>query len=495
MALNLLNSTTLNSANIFSNLISNSNNNLNTEFKISNSKITEREIDNFLKHISKIKDTPTFDGSTMKNDKEFNKNLVRCYKKLCKIAIEKSSDYNFLRADFYLSIPQLDEILLNLMFNKTLSSQDIIKYIKGLDIELGYVIIIERILMSFYTVQHNNTEYEDSEELIRLTILLNTLVLIKCIKFGLSKYDINYFDKDLNPKKIYKGLKIVSCDLGLISIIDSKSDIYKDISNHIRNLSGNDSFNSNEGYDLVKFYDYISEHSASRINQLSNCNILFSLDYLKLLFTDSFKSILNLKSLVPHEDMLITLISSKLFFNRKILIPKSGVILLVKNHPFIESILIKEKYLDDTNNIVYITRFKDGTEIPNIAILQTDLGQDYPQLIVDSRLNDEIRISHYIFHFLNVFKEGVEDITLVEYDVISPSYWKYRNKNYISQNDTLRDGIVVKREFEVEIAPYLRKINGEPSKEAKALAKKLCISLEEGYTIVKPHTRVYNKVK
>lgn len=84
----------------------------------------------------------------------------------------------------------------------------------------------------------------------------------------------------------------------------------------------------------------------------------------------------------------------------------------------------------------------------------------------------------------------------IKYDVISPKYWKYRDRGYKSENDEMdHKGVVIKREFEVEIAPFIRKINGEASKEAKDLAKKLGVILEDGHTIVKPHTRHYNKQK
>ena len=42
---------------------------------------------------------------------------------------------------------------------------------------------------------------------------------------------------------------------------------------------------------------------------------------------------------------------------------------------------------------------------------------------------------------------------------------------------------------------YIRKIDGVASNEAKSLAKKLGVILEDGHTIVKPHTRHYNKQK
>ena len=83
-----------------------------------------------------------------------------------------------------------------------------------------------------------------------------------------------------------------------------------------------------------------------------------------------------------------------------------------------------------------------------------------------------------------------------EYDVISPTYWKYRNNGYVASGDKLNDkGLVIKREFQIDIAPFLRKVNNEASSEAKKLAISLGVELEKGYTIVKPHTRTYNKIK
>ena len=82
------------------------------------------------------------------------------------------------------------------------------------------------------------------------------------------------------------------------------------------------------------------------------------------------------------------------------------------------------------------------------------------------------------------------------YDVISPVYWKYRDKGYTTENDVLSKdkNLILKREFEIDIAPFLRKINGTPSQEALTLARKLSIDLKDRYTIVKPHKRTYNKI-
>lgn len=461
----------------------------------SNISATEKDVKYVLDTLSKQKDTITFDGYLMKNDREFNKNLVKCYRKLCEIAIEKTSDYNFLRPDFYIEIPGLEEILLNLMFNKTLSDQDIIKYIKGLDYNLNSILYLEKIVSNFYTVEYmkTNTIYEN-EELIKLSIILDTLVLIKAIKFGLSKYDIDYFDNNLKPKKIYTGYKIVSGDTGLMFLLNRNIASYKNIVNYIKDTNNN-SYTTNTISDSYNRYDLILDKALDFMISIGNSSVLFPVDYLKLLLKEDFKSILNVNNIAYDNEMPVGFSDSKVFYNRKVLMPKSGVVLLIKNHPLLESILIKEiSLIDGNNNIVFIGKFKDGTEIPNVIVLQNTLGERSPQIIVDYYKNNDIRIVNYIYHFLGISIDDFDDCTL-EYDIISPVYWKYRDKNYTSQNDTIRDGVVVKREFQVEIAPFLRKINGEASEEAKALAKKLCINLDKGFTIVKPHTRTYNKIK
>lgn len=137
----------------------------------------------------------------------------------------------------------------------------------------------------------------------------------------------------------------------------------------------------------------------------------------------------------------------------------------------------------------------------NVFILNSNYINEYQCFYDYKYYNQKNKTLEYIADFFEIEQlfdnentnENIKDNNL-EYDVISPSYWKYRNNNYISENDIVDNkGVVIKREFEVKIAPFIRKINSEASLEARNLAKKLCVKLEEGHTIVKPHVRTYKK--
>ena len=62
-------------------------------------------------------------------------------------------------------------------------------------------------------------------------------------------------------------------------------------------------------------------------------------------------------------------------------------------------------------------------------------------------------------------------------------------------NDNERYNSNKKEMQKIIMKEYIRKIDGVASNEAKSLAKKLGVILEDGHTIVKPHTRHYNKQK
>ena len=83
----------------------------------------------------------------------------------------------------------------------------------------------------------------------------------------------------------------------------------------------------------------------------------------------------------------------------------------------------------------------------------------------------------------------------MEFEVLSPYYWRYRKSNYetTKEREQRKQGRKVKREFTVSISSFIRKIKGNPSKEAQELAEKLCVKLEPNHTIVREHQRTYNK--
>ena len=81
------------------------------------------------------------------------------------------------------------------------------------------------------------------------------------------------------------------------------------------------------------------------------------------------------------------------------------------------------------------------------------------------------------------------------YDVVSPYYWKYKDRPR-SKLPTVQEmkTIFGKQFSEKTIEIYMHKAKlGNPSPEAQELAKKLCIKLEPGETLVRTHTRHYGK--
>ena len=98
----------------------------------------------------------------------------------------------------------------------------------------------------------------------------------------------------------------------------------------------------------------------------------------------------------------------------------------------------------DKNNLVSITRFKDGKELVNVLVLSQDAKGYMPYYSYTKERNeDNLLAIEYIIHFLNVAKGSVineknifrSNDTFLNYEVISPTYWKYRDRDYKSEND------------------------------------------------------------
>lgn len=180
----------------------------------------------------------------------------------------------------------------------------------------------------------------------------------------------------------------------------------------------------------------------------------------------------------------ITSVTESYYTKRKVLMPSKGVVILVEDkESIIESIYLRELSLEDTHNLVITAKYKDGSEITNKVPLVLNSKR-----VVLIHKKEEIDIEEYIDDFL-----GIKRTNGLNYTVISPYYWRYRNKGYVSKGDKVIRGVVVKREVEVDIAPFLRRANS-CSNSAIVYAKTIGLDLPKGYTIVKPHKRVYNKV-
>lgn len=176
-------------------------------------------------------------------------------------------------------------------------------------------------------------------------------------------------------------------------------------------------------------------------------------------------------------------LDSDLFKQRKVLLPTNGVILKSLNKSSdLESALLNEFSTSYGLYIVGIARYKTGFEIP--FTIPVHIKGNYLAYVP---FPDDVFGLIYDFY-------GIKSCDK-EYEVISPYYWKYRNENYETKEEKeLRlSGVKVKKEYEIKINSFVRKIKGHPSNEALSLARKLFIELEPNTTIVREHTRVYNK--
>ena len=135
--------------------------------------------------------------------------------------------------------------------------------------------------------------------------------------------------------------------------------------------------------------------------------------------------------------------------------------------------------------IVGCVRYKDGEE--NNLSFPLNIAKIIP---IFCRCAGEVM--DYILAFYKI--EYKDNDLNMNYEVISPYYWKYREHNYESNSEResriLGDDNLTKKP--VYISSYIRNITGNPSDSAKQLAKKMCINLKENQTIVTGHMRNYN---
>lgn len=181
---------------------------------------------------------------------------------------------------------------------------------------------------------------------------------------------------------------------------------------------------------------------------------------------------------------------------RNVLLPNKGIILLI-NDTMIESIKLKEIHEDVINYMEVKVQYNKPIREVQTYIMPL-MNEKMPISFIykiDRKLGNTADVADYIGHFLGTGIDGETPSGIKPYEVISPTYWKYRDHNYMSPKDheSLRKGVKLKREYTVDVSAHLRK--GNPSREAKDLADTLCIELPKGYTIVREHFRTYNKTK
>lgn len=468
-------------------------------FDLKNQTFNSNSINNEEKYKrNKLEIMQVVDSCTTKtsNDKEFYKALF----KIMDEYLEEADEVVFNKLGLFMDLPILTKVILFLKYRETSNYRDKIKMIKELSkgVTLDMLLLYEKYIidelnfLADHSTNHNKTniltafKYSDSidEDIFRAHLLLfkNTALILKCVLFNYHKREL-MFVEDGKPK--YKIVPIKN-----IYTFDYEFKIGADI-------------NPNELVSLLKLLEKdkneiiysVTPNVAGAILCAYFKENLIHDDYNKYLLDKTYHEKVS-NRISRFLDSNSFMLSSNFIMKRKVLIPKNGVIILVENEESpIQSILLSEKEMLGYNNLYFITRYKDGTEVINSIILNTEFTYNatvYGNVIEFD--NNYFNTLSYLLDFLGINPQTKDK--LLKYNVISPRYWKYRHNGYVSNNDKVDSrGVVIKREFEIEIAPFLRRINGEPSTEAITLANKLGVILEKGYTIVKPHTRTYNKLK
>lgn len=189
--------------------------------------------------------------------------------------------------------------------------------------------------------------------------------------------------------------------------------------------------------------------------------------------------------------------SGILLNKRKKLLPMDGAILLLKDSPNIEAIMLREHHLNE-NAIMDISVVYT---VPNrhIRTYMIPLSLNNMYYIFDNYKDASINkdfpfFIHYILKLLDIEYDYDVD-SLVEYDIISPYYWRYRNNNYYSpkEKEAKERNETVTRMFTIEVAPCFIPTSGAPKAKAIELSKKLCVEIPPGKTIRDGHFRTYHK--
>lgn len=453
-------------------------------------------------------------------DEKYNKNKEELQFYLSKVMIKTNNDKDFFKELFkvmdsylnsivneevfnklglYIDIPIITKTILFLKYRKTSNYRDKIKMIKELtnDLTLENLLFYEKYISdeqsSFeekladskkYNHLKVSKESEISKEYVlkeHFLLFKNTILLLKCVLFNYHKRELILVE---NGKPKYKIVPIKNI-YALDKTFKVDTGINLDYLIFLLNLMEKK---------IGKLIYHIDENITAMLLNTCLLDTLNKDDYNKFLLDKCYYEKVDIKG--STTSIYSFSISSTIFLQRKVLVPKNGLIILVEDEKStIESILLSEQEFANYNHLYFVTRYKDGVEIINSVILSKDFIYNANIHVKDIEFDNKCQSTiAYIGKVLDLPMQY--DNSKLKYNVISPQYWKYRNKNYISSNDKVDNkGVVVKREFKIEIAPFLRKINGEPSKDSLKLANKLGVILKKGYTIVKPHTRTYNKVK
>lgn len=443
--------------------------------------------------ISKIKKMM---AGQSKDKKEFLKAIFKVYD----LSLKYFDEHCFNNLTRLLDCREVEKLVLALKYKEGLNYKEKSKLVLEAtkDFSVEYFFTLDAIVHTYWNDLTNseykisnlpnlkkNYGYDDIDiDLLfqQLALLLNTMTLIRCVKYDYYKSNITSVDDNYKINKSITMNKITAS------------------SKHVFMVGDIDKVKNEDIYDCVKSigkvynFDQAVAYVVNFIGCISTDEITEDI-YSKIVLKSEYMSTVS-NRIDNTSDVHYVTLNMDDFLRRKVLLPKKGVVLLVKDNPCIESILLKEKLGTYYNNLIIVTKYKNGREMINTLMIKDWKLSTNNRLLNVYKIETETNCpttADYVSSFFELYNEDTYKYK-PEYEVIAPYYWKYRNKDYKSSNDEVDSrGFVVRREYSVDIAPFIRKIGGEPSEESKELASKLGVILEDGYTIVKAHTRIYNK--
>lgn len=430
------------------------------------------------------------------NDAGYKKNF-NPYKEALKELVKqiKNTEFDILiNTNIYIQsqiCADIDKLVLKIYSSDNINYNALEKDFKKLYKKYGvinllnmYVVSVGQILDSYLfnrVVSEDKRVYilEDMDKYYKSCSLLATIALFSIIiNNDLLNYKIDYIIDNKADYKIVKDLKRESISLGK-GLYDVPIFITTRDAKMFRNSLEANSIRSEE---VLEFFDIYSV-------------LLFQAMAEMVFFKDEYKKYFKFTYEYDIEALYykrIFSIDHNVIRRRKVLPPKDGVILRITNDKDVESIYLTEK--DDLNSraVAGVIRYTNGMEEDFIFLLSN---------VVSSSIfcTHAEKVFGAIMSFYEVECNSVNDMLnkygRMEFEIISPYYWKYRKSNYETskEREQRKQGKKVKREYTVNISSFIRRINGSPSKEAQQLAEKLCVRLEPNHTIVKEHKRTYNR--